>query len=505
MRAVILGGGVGGLVAAATLRRRGWDVRLLERAPVVGGRVRTRAPRGRPVDVGPTVLTMRWVFDRVFDELGLRLDDHVRLVPAEILARHGFADGSVLDLFSDVEASAQAIERFADRREADGYRRFAAHGERIFDEVRGPFLEAQRPTVWSIAQHYGVGGLLRLPKIDGLRTLWASLGDFFRDPRLRQLFARYATYSGGSPFEAAGTLALIAHVERVGVAYVDGGMIALVQALEAINLRAGVEIECGAHVERVIVEGGRARGVALASGRRVDADVVVSAVDVSALAEGLLGPELTGVAAKLAPEARSLSALTFAIDAEVSGFPLIRHNVFFSADYAAEFRALREARRLPPSPTVYVCAQDRGDHAPEAAGPERLFCLVNAPAGAHEPEEIERCQTRMLEVLSRAGLKLAAPPPPEGRTTPMDFARDFPGTAGAIYGASPHGWRAPFERPAARTTIPGLYLAGGSVHPGAGVPMAALSARLAADAISQDLRSSAPSRPAAMPGGTSTR
>jgi 1-hydroxycarotenoid 3,4-desaturase len=245
--------------------------------------------------------------------------------------------------------------------------------------------------------------------------------------------------------------------------------------------------------------------VALASGRRVDADVVVSAVDVSALAEGLLGPELTGVAAKLAPEARSLSALTFAIDAEVSGFPLIRHNVFFSADYAAEFRALREARRLPPSPTVYVCAQDRGDHAPEAAGPERLFCLVNAPAGAHEPEEIERCQTRMLEVLSRAGLKLAAPPPPEGRTTPMDFARDFPGTAGAIYGASPHGWRAPFERPAARTTIPGLYLAGGSVHPGAGVPMAALSARLAADASSQDLRSSAPSRPAAMPGGTSTR
>ncbi|NBB82328.1 MAG: CrtD protein, partial [Alphaproteobacteria bacterium] len=173
--------------------------------------------------------------------------------------------------------------------------------------------------------------------------------------------------------------------------------------------------------------------------------------------------------------------------------------------------AIFRHRRKPEEPTVYVCAQDRGDE-PAAApdGPERLFCLINAPAvgdrpGAFDETEIARCRERTLSLLARCGLHLTPDPAATVATTPRDFDRLFPATGGALYGQVSHGWKASFERPGARTRIPGLYLAGGSVHPGAGVPMATLSGRLAADSLLADYASTRRSVRVAMPGGTSTR
>jgi 1-hydroxycarotenoid 3,4-desaturase len=192
--------------------------------------------------------------------------------------------------------------------------------------------------------------------------------------------------------------------------------------------------------------------------------------------------------------------------ATAEGFPLLRHNVFFGADYAAEFAAVFHQNRLPADPTVYVCAQDR--HEDEGPGaPERLLCLVNAPpTGDSRPPtepEMDQCQATMTARLARCGLALL--PTGSVRTGPAEWERLFPATGGALYGPAQHGWRASFSRPGARSRMAGLYLAGGSAHPGPGVPMAALSGRFAAAAMLSDLGSTSRSRPGGMSGGTSTR
>jgi 1-hydroxycarotenoid 3,4-desaturase len=171
----------------------------------------------------------------------------------------------------------------------------------------------------------------------------------------------------------------------------------------------------------------------------------------------------------------------------------VRHNVFFSRDYAAEFEAIFAQQRLPEEPTVYVCAQDRGDDGGVPDGPERLLCLVNAPPRGDiqpfEPGEIEQCEEHTFNLLARCGLQVDLTPERRVITTPTEFERLFPATGGALYGRTSHGWQGPFSRSGARSKVPRLYLAGGSVHPGPGVPMAAISGRLAAEAMLADLSS----------------
>jgi 1-hydroxycarotenoid 3,4-desaturase len=237
---------------------------------------------------------------------------------------------------------------------------------------------------------------------------------------------------------------------------------------------------------------------------------VIATADHAALRTGLFGPAAAAATAGSAPP-RSLSAVTWSLAARASGFPLLRHNVFFSRDYPEEFETILGRRRLPDDPTVYLCAQDRGDpNDAEPEGTERLFCLVNAPAdGDTRPptaSEIARCEERLFDRLRQAGLTLSERQAVV--TGPEQFAALFPATGGALYGRALHGWSAAFRRPGARTRLPGLLLAGGSVHPGAGVPMAILSGRLAAAAAVEHLsRRSVSIRrfaPAAISGGIST-
>ena len=512
-RVVVVGAGVGGLVAALGLACRGLDVTLLDRAAAPGGKMREVEAAGRRMDAGPTVFTMRWVLDAVFAAAGTRLEDHLTLHPADVLARHAWPDGSRLDLFADTDRTADAVAAFAGPREAAGFRAFTAQSRDIYRILEAPFIRAQRPGMTDLVRRAGVAELWRIRPFD---TLWSALSQHFRDPRLRQLFGRYATYCGSSPYLAPATLMLVAHVEREGVWLVQGGMHRVAAALAALAAARGATVRMGAEVAEVLVRNGRAAGVRLADGERIEADAVVVNADPAALAAGLLGGAARGAVPPLAPGDRSLSALTWATVARADGFPLDRHTVFFSGDYAAEFAELKRGA-LPTQPTTYVCAHDRGGDAPAPDGPERLLLLVNAPPHGDTrpptPQEIRTCRDRTLTHLARSGLSLTSPGPlaDEVMTGPAEFGRLFPGTGGALYGPAVHGSTATFRRPGARTRVPGLYMAGGGTHPGAGVPMAALSGGLAADSLLADLaqagsRASTPrSRMAAMSGGMSMR
>jgi 1-hydroxycarotenoid 3,4-desaturase len=498
-KVIVIGAGMGGLSAALLCAARGFDVLVLERGKGPGGKLHAQTVAGRPIDSGPTVFTMRDVFERLFESAGARLSDYLTLKPASVLARHAWAGGATLDLGGDVEENADAIGAFAGARDARGYRDFARRSAAILETLDESFMRASRPNPISLAARLRFD-LKRLTSISPFGSLWDALGAHFQDPRLRQLFARYATYCGASPYLAPATLMLVAEVERRGVWYVEGGMRRLADAVQKVAEGCGARFRFGVEVERILVEDGRACGVVTRDGERLAADAVVFNGDAGALSEGLLGSAARPAARVAGP--RSLSAFTLAGVAQTRGFPLVRHNVFFGGDYAQEFDAIFSQGRLPAEPTTYVCAGDRED-GPQDGGAERLFCLINAPAGAAlSSEDFRSCEAAAFKLMRACGLDLSFLE--VRRTTPADFGRRFPATGGALYGRAGHGWRSSFTRPAARSRIKGLYLAGGSVHPGPGVPMAALSGRQAALALTADLASMRRSFPAAISGGIST-
>lgn len=481
---------MGGLAAAVELASAGVDVTVLERSDVPGGKLRVVDTPAGPVDSGPTVFTMKSVFEALFAAAGSRVEDHVALRQVDVLARHVWPDGSRLDLHADPVDAADAIGRFAGRDEAARYLDFCRAARRVYDTLEKPYLHADGASLAGLVRTAGLKGLPDLIALRPFTSLWRALEGHFADPRLRQLFARYATYCGSSPFAAPATLMLVAHVERMGVWLVDGGMASIAQAVAGLAERLGCRFRFGADVSHIDLNADRVVGVVLATGERLPTDVVVHNGDIAALGAGLLGTGTARAAPAMPRVARSLSAVTWSMAAEVSGIALARHTVFFSSDYPAEFEALFRRRKLPEHPTVYVCAQDRDDHGRGPRdGPERLFVLVNAPADgdvrSSDPEEIARCRTATFAHLSRLGLQVT--PTATTTTTPADFARMFPATGGALYGRATHGWSSAFQRPGPRTPVRGLYLAGGSAHPGPGLPMATLSGRLAAQAALRDL------------------
>jgi len=498
---IVIGAGIGGLSCAATLAARGQAVLVLERASYPGGRMRETHPGGFNIDSGPTVLTLPQVFEEIFSSAGERLKDHLTLDPLDVLARHAWSQTERLDLFADHHRSQQAIAEFAGGKAADGFGLFCKEAKQLYQALYPTFMTAQKPSLLGLAAQIGPFGAMKLRAGAPFQSLWDALGRYFPDPRLRQLFGRYATYVGSSPFLAPAVLMLIAQVEMEGVYAVKGGMAELARALAELCRRNGVEFRYGQRVIRIHSDRGRVNAVECADGTRYSAQSVVYNGDPIGLASGSLGPEVkSALSSEVSVTEPSLSALTYAWSAKVKDFPLDYHTVFFSKNYHQEFKEIWDQRRLPSDPTIYICAQDRAPgwkncpDSPAGQGlPERLFAIINAPA-LRQPRKKEALppsaevvaftREAAIKRLQDCGLDLEIQH--EVCTGPAEFAKLFPGNGGAIYGQACHGWNAPFKRPGARSSIPGLYLAGGGIHPGPGVPMVALSGRLAAQAMLSD-------------------
>ena len=510
-RIVIAGAGMGGLAAALKLTAAGFDVVVVERQETPGGKMREVAIGDRRINAGPTVFTMRWVFDALLAECGVSLDDLVTFRKAGTLARHRWIGGAELDLMADVEESAARIAAFSNRDNAQGYLDFCADSARIFETLKSTYIAAQRPTMTDLVRRVGVHRITDLLALQPLRSMWSALGDYFSDPRLQQLFGRYATYCGSSPFRAPATLMLVAHVEQDGVQIVEGGMHALAAALARQAARQGATFRYGRSVARVERKGDAISGVILDDGTVLPASGLIFNGDISALAP-LLGEGGEAVARPTPENGRSLSAVTFALEATVSGCQPAHHTVFFSDRYRSEFTDIFSRRAIPDVPTVYVCAPDRTDDGTARlsdGAPERLFALINAPAngdaGTRPSEsEIETWLHHTTRMMADCGMTLTMTTDPVLAGSPTQFETLFPKSGGALYGPVNHGMLGSFRRSGATTSIKGLYLAGGSVHPGPGVPMAALSGILAAESLVADRASTRRFHPVGISGGMST-
>jgi 1-hydroxycarotenoid 3,4-desaturase len=486
---LVVGAGVGGLAAALALAARGLPVRVLEAGAEPGGKAGSVRIDGVTVETGPSVLTLPEVFTRLFARAGLHFEEMVGLRRLDPGFRYRFADGCTVEVAHDPEDTLARVRSALGPAAEAELAAFLAYGRRIWEAAAPNFVTGPAPT-WVAMAGLAARHPRALLAVDPLRGMAAAIDRHVREPHLRLLLRRYATYNGSDPRTAPATLNCIAHVElSLGGFGVQGGIRALVDALaEAIAARGGV-IECGVRVDRVLVRAGRAVGLGLSGGGERSGRAVVVNADVGWLRDGAL----PGARRRLPPPAApSMSGWTAVLRAARRPDRL-PHEVIFPPDYDAEFADIFDRGRPPEVPTVYLCAQQRCHGLPGWTAGEPVFVMANAPAepagGSRPPEVWAALEDAVEKQIRSAGMW------DEGDTTvwrrsPTDLAAAFPGSRGAIYGAASNDCLAAFRRPPNRVRgVDGLYLASGSAHPGGGLPMAALSGLAAADCLGADLGS----------------
>ena len=342
-------------------------------------------------------------------------------------------------------------------------------------------------------------------KMHPLRTLSSLLNYKFRDSRLQQLFGRYSTYVGGSPLESPALLSLIWQAEARGVWSIKGGMKKLARVLEKLAKDRGASFHYSTEVKELNIKYDRLVSVTDNLNKSHEADKFIFNGDPRALALGKLGQEVKKVAPNEADCERSLSAYVWGFDAKVSGPDLVHHNVFFSDVKNSEFYDIKKGK-MPVDPSIYICAQDRGKNAPYPTT-ERFEIILNAPPVSRRkstPEDYEKCKEITFKRLEMFGLNFQLNLKRENLTTPQDFEELFPASDGSLYGRSPHSLLATLKRPKCVTSLQNLFLVGGGVHPGAGVPMATLCAQLAVEEMTKDQTSILTFPQMATHGGTLT-
>ncbi|CAN5805377.1 phytoene desaturase family protein [soil metagenome] len=480
----VVGGGVGGMAVALRLATAGHDVVLFERNEVLGGKLATRSVDGFTFDTGPSLLTLPEVFDDLLACAGTSLAEVVEPVRLDPICRYRWPDGSGFDHRADLGDAATEVGRLAPGQGAH-FEDWMAHGRRVWEISERTFFAGPMESPLDLVRR------MRSPAdlwgIDPLRTLDARARSHFDDPRLVQWAGRYATYSGSSPYAAPATLACIPWIEQSsGAWYLRGGLASLVGALAGVLAGAGVEVRTGEEVHAIRADTTAVAGVRLAGGETIDAQVVVANVDATHLFADLL-PDPRALRRVLrAPVSSSGFSLLAAVEGHTEG--LAHHNIAFSADEAGEFGDIFERHRPPVDPTLYVCASSVTDPSQAPDGCENWNVLVNVPPASTVDWDAgaEAYRDHLLEVLAGHGWDLAGRLRSVETITPADIAERYRSWQGAIYGTSSNGRRAAFLRPANRGPRRGLYLVGGSSHPGGGLPLVTMSGAIVAAMVEAD-------------------
>jgi len=482
----VVGGGLGGLSAAIYLASSGHRVRLFEKNAALGGKLAVLESDGFTFDLGPSVLTLPDVFRDLFAAAGADFDAAVPLDRIDPICRYNFADGSVFELPDGLDNQLDAVARL-NPSEVEGYRRFARYAMEVYDASADAFLFRPFGDFSGFSGKQGLVALRQLHRLMSPRSLDGLVRRFFRDPRLVQLFNRFATYNGSSPYRAPATFAVIPHVEHaLGAYFVRGGMYRLALAEADLARAVGVELNLGREVAGVDVRDGRAMGLRLRDGERVDADAVVMNADAATAYERLLPAEADPRSRRRLLDAESSSSAFIALFGVVRRLPhLAHHNIFFSADYRDEFDAIFRRGVPPDDPTVYVCAPSRTSPTLAREGGESLFIMINMPALPRRGEGNDEIAARMLDRIARAGVAMdASAIAHASHFGPEEIESRYGARLGAIYGPSSNTRFQAFLRPPNRAPrIAGLFFASGSAHPGGGMPLVTLSGKIAAGLV----------------------
>jgi diapolycopene oxygenase len=491
-RVVVIGAGLGGLATSIRLARAGYEVVVLEKNEQVGGKMDSWHSLGYTFDTGPSLLTMPFVIRDLFNAAGRDLAEYIDMVPVDPICRYDWPDGSRMDASADIGRTERQMEML-DRTDAANLRRYLHHGKRIYDAAVNPFLMSPFGSMNLGDIIVGLKHIRALPRIDAFRPLNDAVEEYFTDPRIRQLFNRFATYNGSSPYLAPATLSIVPYIEfMMGGWYLRGGMYSLAGALSRIAGELGVEIRTRTAAGLIEHEGRKVIGVRTAQDEFIKADVVVCNADALYAQRHLFGTDDPPREAE-----PSLAGFVLLLGAHRTWPALAHHNVFFSRDYRAEFDQLFHERRPADRPTIYVCNTSATDpqHAP--AGCSNLFVLVNAPPLESQEAGRENVdwdsytssyRDIVLDELECRGLTgLRGAIETEKAITPAEFSRQYNAYRGSIYGTSSNSrFSAYLRAPNKSRKYHNLYFAGGSSHPGGGIPLVLLSGGIVSTMIVRD-------------------
>jgi phytoene desaturase len=483
-----VGAGLGGISAAVRLAAEGHQVTLVEKNPLPGGKMNVVESKGFRFDTGPSVVTFPGILANTFQAAGRRMTDYLTLRPLEPVTRYRFADGSGFDMSSNLPRLVSEVGSLSPD-DITGLFRFLAYSRTLYERAGPVFLFRERPRMRDLITRRAMDTL----RIDAHITMHQAVSRFFKDPRLVQLFDRYATYNGSSPYRAPATLCLIPYIEMAGGAwYIEGGLYRLVEALMQVAQELGVNFQPDTEVSEILIEPrrgwrtrGRVVGVRFARGGTLFTDTVILNVDAMYAYERLVAEEFRDrrLARDMARLEPSCSAFILLLGVEGDYPDLAHHNVFFSPDYRAEFDYIFDRGEPAPHPTIYVACTSKSDPTQAPAGHLNLFVLANAPAltpDARWPMWQGPYRDTVLGILESHGLPgLRERIVYEQTITPLDLQDRYNAWLGSIYGLSSNSRRTAFRRPPNRAPgCAGLYFVGGSVHPGGGIPLVMLSARL---------------------------
>ncbi len=486
--AIVVGAGAGGLVAAARLARAGYSVTVLERSDHPGGRTNRLEQNGFCFDTGPTLFLMPHIFTQTYAELGERIEDHLDLVRLDPTYRIHFHDGVTLDLTADLVRMRQQLDSIEPGSFA-AYLRFLSEGYRHYHVSLDRFVGRN---FRSLAEYFSPANLPLLIQLKALQKHYANTARYFKSQRLRAAFSFQNVYLGVSPYDALATYSLLQYTELAeGVWFPRGGMYEIIKSLSAIAEKNGVRFRYNSPVARIDVQGTQAEGVTLADGERLQADVVVANADLPYVYNSLL-PD--------APRSRSLERLKYTssalmyywgVQGEVE--PLLPHNVFLAENrYRESFDRIFRDLTLPDEPSFYVHVPSKINPALAPQGSHGLMILV--PVGhinEQRPQDWpwlqEQARKVVLSKLATLGLAdLSERIVCETRLAPPDYhAMNL--AKGSAFGLSHNFLQVGYLRPQNRHAhYRNLYFAGASTHPGSGLPIVLLSARLAVERIVQE-------------------
>jgi phytoene desaturase len=485
----VIGAGIGGLCTAARLARAGHHVTIFEASNRTGGKCRTEWIGRYAFDTGPSLLTLPAVYRDFFQRTGDVMGRVLEIEEVNPSFDYRFHDGKSVKFanLSRKKTLAAIADSFGDASAAE-WERAMLRAESMWDVSREPFVESELKSPLS---------LLKRPRV--LRDLltiapWKSLRDLkLQSPYLSKIMDRYATYSGSDPRFAPAVLSTIAFVEEAfGAWHIKGGIGTLAEKITERCEKLGVAIHLNSYVSEITYEGSRVNGIVI-DGRRRTFDRVVANIDAQILYKELLPGNRTAkkVARALAKSEPSLAGFSLLLGLKPSAAPApSHHTILFPENYDAEFESIFTTKTPVEKPTIYICAP-QDPLMVKDAGHEAWFVLVNAPRHStsgdgfdwSDKDFVQRYANSIINQIEERGISIRDRLEVLEIRTPLDLQNTVHAPGGSIYGTSSNGARSAFSRAKNRSPIKGLYLVGGSAHPGGGLPLVGLSAEIVANAI----------------------